>query len=315
MHMLNADPPDHTRLRRLVSAAFTARRMEGLRDRVQEITDELLDAMALKETADVIDDFAFPLPFLVICELIGVPADDRETFRTWSNTIMAGVAASGPETVEAITAMTAYVKDLVELRRSEPDDALLSGLIEASDTEDRLTGDELTSLVFLLLIAGHETTVNLIGNAIYLLLDRPAEAAALRADESLLPRAIEEVLRYESPVKTATFRMSTEDVQVGDVTIPAGSLVLISLLSAHRDGATFPDPDEFRLDRDEAQHVAFGYGVHYCIGAPLARIEGQIAIGSLLRRFPAMSPAVPLAELGWRPGILLRGLDHLPVQL
>ncbi|MBB5869697.1 cytochrome P450 [Allocatelliglobosispora scoriae] len=315
LHMLNADPPDHTRLRRLVSAAFTARRMEGLRPRVQEITDALIADLAGRETADIIDDFAFPLPFTVICELIGVPQVDRDNFRAWSNTLVGG--ATDPEQAfHAITSMTSYVRGLVELKRSEPDDALLSAMIDVTDSGDRLSEDELTSLVFLLLVAGHETTVNLIGNAMFLLLSRPDDAAALRADESLLPAAVEEFLRYESPVKTTTYRMTTEPVTVGDVTIPADAIVIVSLLSANHDSGTFADAEVFDPARvDAQQHIAFGYGIHYCLGAPLARLEGQIAVGSLLRAFPALAPAEPLDELTWRPGILLRGLNHLPVRL
>ena len=315
LHMLNADPPDHTRLRRLVSAAFTARRMEGLRPRIQEITDSLIAGLAGRQTADIIDDFAFPLPFQVICELIGVPQVDRDDFRSWSNTLVGG-AGGREQAFHALTAMTAYVRELVERKRGQPDDALLSAMIEVSDSGDRLSGDELTSLVFLLLVAGHETTVNLIGNAMFLLLSRPDDAAALRADESLLPAAIEEFLRFESPVKTTTYRMATEPITIGDVTIPAGAIVVVSLLSANHDEGTFADAEVFDPARvDAQQHIAFGYGIHYCLGAPLARLEGQIAIGSLLRAFPELAPAEPLTGLAWRPGILLRGLNHLPVRL
>lgn len=313
-HLLSADPPDHTRLRRLVSAEFTPRRVEDLRPRVREISDSLIESFN-GDPVDLIDAYAFPLPFQVICELLGVPEIDRESFRGWSNTIAAGMAAMSEQTVAAATNLAAYVGDLVERRRSEPDSALLSALIQQSEASDRLSRDELTSLVFLLLIAGHETTVNLIGNAMYLLLERPSLATALRSDPSLLPSAVEEFLRYESPVKMSTIRVTTEPLTVGDVTIPAGEPVLISLMGANRDPHAFADPDELDVSRKDGQHLAFGHGPHFCLGAPLARMEGEIAIGSLLARFPRMRLAVPADELEWRPGMLLRGLAHLPVHL
>jgi cytochrome P450 len=315
-HMLNADPPEHTRLRRLVSASFTARRLEGLRPRIEQITAELLNQLAGRPEADVIDDFAFPLPFQVICELIGVPEVDRDAFRGWSNTMVAGPAAPPEQMYAAVAATADYLVDLLDRKRAEPDDALLSSLIEASDAGDRLTGDELSSLVFLLLLAGHETTVNLIGNAVLLMLREPERAAALRADETLLPGAIEEILRYESPVKNATIRLAVEPVTFGDVTIPAGDTVVISLLSANRDAEAFSGADDFDPARPEAAgHLAFGHGIHYCLGAPLARLEGQVAVGALLRRFPAMRLAVPQEQLEWRPGLLMHGVAHLPVSL
>jgi cytochrome P450 len=315
-HMLNADPPEHTRLRRLVSTSFTARRIEGLRPRVEQITRELLDRLDGRDEADLIDEFAFPLPFQVICELIGLPDVDRDTFRGWTNTMVAGAAVPPEETNAAAKAAAAYVAELLDRKRAEPDEALLSSLIQASDAGDRLTGDELSSLVFVLLLAGHETTVNLIGNAIYLLLQRPELAAALRADESLLPAAIEETLRYESPVKNATLRLTIEPVTYGDVTIPAGEVVVLSLMSANRDGEGFTASDEFDPSRPDAGgHLAFGHGIHYCLGAPVARLEAQIAVGALLRRFPALRAAVPLQELNWRPGLIMHGPIQLPVRL
>jgi cytochrome P450 len=315
-HMLNFDPPEHTRLRRLVSASFTARRVEGLRPRIEQLTDELLDNIEGKSDVDLIDDFAFPLPFTVICELIGVPEVDRESFRSWSNTMVAGPAAPTDQMYAAVASTAEYVAGLIARKRAEPDDALLSSLIQASDAGEGLTSDELSSLVFLLLLAGHETTVNLIGNAAYVLLQRPEWAARLREDPELVPAAIEEILRYESPVKTSTLRLSTEPVTYGDVTIPAGEVVIISLLSANRDGDAFAQADEFDPARPDAGgHVAFGHGIHYCLGAPLARLEGQVAVSALLRRYPGLRSAVPLDQLKWRPGLLMHGVTHLPVQL
>jgi len=315
-HMLNFDPPEHTRLRRLVSASFTARRVESLRPRISQLTDSLLDSLDGRDRVDLIDDFAFPLPFTVICELIGVPEIDREAFRGWSNTMVAGPAAPPDQMYQAVAATAEYVADLIGRKRAEPDDALLSSLIQASDAGEGLTSDELSSLIFLLLLAGHETTVNLIGNAVYVLLQRPAWAASLRDDPSLVPGAIEEILRYESPVKSSTLRLTTEPVTYGDITIPAGEVVIISLLSANRDGDAFTAADEFDPARSDAGgHVAFGHGIHYCLGAPLARLEGQIAVSTLLRRFPEMRAAVALDQLEWRPGLLMHGVTHLPVTL
>ncbi|MFF0376548.1 cytochrome P450 family protein [Actinoplanes missouriensis] len=312
--MLAADPPDHTRLRRLVSAAFTARRMESLRPRIEEITRDLLDAIDGRDEADLIDTFAFPLPIQVICELLGVPAADRDDFRAWSNVIVAG-SQSGDRLEPAIRAMVGYILALIAERRATPGPDLLSGLIQVRDEQDRLTEEELSSMVFLLLIAGHETTVNLIGNGTYLLLrDRP-RWKRLRAEPSLLPTAIEEFLRYEGPVETSTFRVATEDLEIGGVTVRAGDPVVVVLLSANRDGDRFPDADELRLDRTQNPHLAFGHGIHYCLGAPLARLEAQIAFTQLMARHPGLRLAVEPEALRWRPGLLLRGLHELPVLL
>lgn len=315
-NMLNFDGAEHSRLRRLASLEFTPRRIEALRPRIQEISDSLIDTMRGKDSADLIDDYAFPLPFQVICELIGVPVVDRDDFRGWSNILLDEFGARSEESVKASDSMLAYVQDLLVRKRSAPDDALLSGLIQASDAGDRLDEDELTSLVFLLLVAGHETTVNLIGNAMELLLRHPDRLSALRAQPELIPVAIEEVLRFESPVKTATLRIAVEEITVGDTTIPAGSVVFIGLMSANRDDNVFADPDAFDFARTDAgQHLAFGHGVHFCLGAPLARMEGKIALEGLLSAFPQIALGVPDEALEWRPGLLLRGLSHLPVRL
>jgi cytochrome P450 len=310
-HMLAVDPPDHTRLRRLVTAAFTARRIEALRPRIEQITDELLDAMAGREQVDLIDALAFPLPIQVICELLGIPSQDRDSFRSWSNTLVGGEALR-VQLPAAMTALVSYVRALIADRRQHPGDDLLSGLIAVRDQADRLSEDELSSMVFLLLIAGHETTVNLIGNGCYLLLSHRERWERLRADPGLLPAAIEEFLRYESPVETTTFRITTQAVQIGGVSVPAGEIVAVSLLSANRDEKRFPDAAELRLDRPHNPHMAFGHGIHYCLGAPLARLEAKVAFGRLLARFPGLRLATD-EEPGWRPGLLLRGHQALPV--
>jgi cytochrome P450 len=310
--MLAADPPDHTRLRRLVSGAFTARRIEELRPRIDEITDDLLDAMSGRERVDLIDAFAFPLPIQVICELLGVPAADRDSFRSWSNIIVSGTA-SRDRLPGAMQAMASYIRGLLADRRAHGGDDLLTALIDVRDHEDRLSEDELSSMVFLLLIAGHETTVNLIGNGTLLLLSRRERWEQLRAGPALLPSAIEEFLRYEGPVETATFRVAAEDLEIGGQAISAGDPVLVVLLSANRDDDRFPAPDDLRLDRAQNPHLAFGHGIHYCLGAPLARLEAQVAFRKLLSRYPDLRLAVPEEELIWRPGVLLRGLEGLPV--
>jgi len=310
-HMLAVDPPDHTRLRRLVTAAFTARRIEALRPRIEQITDELLDAMAGREQVDLIDALAFPLPIQVICELLGIPSQDRDSFRSWSNTLVGGEALR-VQLPAAMAALVSYVRALIADRRRHPGDDLLSGLIAVRDQADRLSEDELSSMVFLLLIAGHETTVNLIGNGCYLLLSHRERWEQLRADPALLPAAIEEFLRYESPVETTTFRITTQAMQIGGVSVPAGEIVVVSLLSANRDEKRFPDAAELRLDRPHNPHMAFGHGIHYCLGAPLARLEAKVAFGKLLARFPGLRLATDQAP-GWRPGLLLRGHQALPV--
>lgn len=314
MHMLNADPPDHTRLRRLVSAAFTVRRIQALRPRIERIADDLLDAMAGRDEVDLLDEFAFPLPIQVICELLGVPPADRNSFRAWSNTIVAGATARA-ELPTAAAGLVGYLRELIEVKRAEPADDLLSALIAVRDTGDRLSQDELTSMGFLLLIAGHETTVTLLGNAVHALCRHPEQLDRLRADPALLPAAVEEFLRYESPVETSTFRLASEPVRIGEVTIPAGDIVLVGLLAANRDDSRFPTADRLDFDRTDNLHLAFGHGIHHCLGAPLARLEAEVALGRLLPRFPALRLAVPSDELAWRPGSLIRGLCTLPVRL
>lgn len=313
-HMLATDPPDHTRLRRLVSRVFTARRTESLRPRVQQITDGLLDDMGSHDTVDLIDAFAFPLPIQVICELLGIPGQDRDSFRAWSNVIVAGAAAVA-ELPAAAAAMVDYIQQLLANKRAQPQDDLLSDLIAVREQGTALSHDELVSMVFLLLVAGHETTVNLIGNAMYVLFTQPQQKSRLIADPSLLPNAIEEFLRFESPVETATFRIATEAMSLGGVQVAVGDAVLVSLLSGNRDPQRFADPDVFDPQRTDNQHLAFGHGIHYCLGAPLARLEAQVGLGSLLRRYPRMAVAAAPDQLTWRVGLLMRGLLSLPVRL
>ncbi|GGU86140.1 cytochrome P450 [Streptomyces filipinensis] len=311
-HLLATDPPQHTRLRALVTRAFTMRRVEQLRPRIQQVTDELLDEMLPAGRADLIASLAYPLPITVICELLGVPDMDREEFRKTSTEV---VAPTNEQTgYEAVVRLGAYLTELIEDKRgSGPTDDLLSDLIRTTAEDgDRLSAQELRGMAFLLLIAGHETTVNLIGNGVHALLTHPAQLAALRADTSLLDGAVEEMLRYEGPVQSATYRFAAEPLEIAGVPLERGDHVVISLTAAQRDGERYDDPDRFDIRRDTRGHLAFGHGIHYCLGAPLARLEGRTAIGTLLRRAPGLTLDGTPGE--WLPGLLMRGMRSLPVR-
>ncbi|MFE0581914.1 cytochrome P450 [Streptomyces sp. NPDC058874] len=320
-NMLDTDPPHHTRLRRLVAREFTARRVESLRPRVQQITDGLLDAMeALPgRRADLIASFAVPLPMTVICELLGVPNLDRARFRYWSGEIVAPLDGAGADP-RVLEEMTAYLFELVAAKAQEPGEDLLSALIRTRDKDgDQLSPDELIGMAFLLLVAGHETTVNLIGNGVRALLAHPGQLAALRADpDGLIGSAVEEMLRYDGPVQHATYRFADTDLELGGVSIPAGSSVMVALAAADRDPARFtapglPGPEVFDIRRTGQGHLAFGHGIHHCLGAPLARLEGRIAIRSLLERFPGLAEDPEAGPRDWLPGTLMRGVTRLPL--
>ena len=314
-HMLHADPPDHTRLRRLVQKVFTPRRA-ALRPRAEEIAAGLLDEMAAArgEVIDLLGAYARPLPIAVLCELLGIPVADRAWIAV---TVAAYDERAEHQRVERDLA--AYFTELIAARRAEPGDDLVSALVVARDSADGaadgLVGNELLSTVFLLVMAGFDTTVNLIASSTLTLLTHPWEETRLRQDPSLIPAAVEELLRFTNPVNHANDLFTTEDVPVGDVVIPAGEWVLPAISSANRDPAQFPDPDRLDLGRDTSGHVAFGHGIHYCLGAPLARMEAEVALGALLARFPRISLAVPPSELRWRPISLMNGLESLPVRL
>ncbi|MET7383422.1 cytochrome P450 [Streptomyces sp. NPDC005526] len=311
VHMLDSDPPDHTRLRRLVGRAFTARRVEALRPRITGLTDELLENIAADGTVDLMEALAFPVPFTVICWLLGVPPDDRASFRRWSNLLVSG--AGTEEVRDASVSMIAYLRALIDGKRAEPADDMLSDLVQAGDEGDQLSDDELISMAFLLLVAGHETTVNLIGNGTLAVLGHPRVREQLAADPSLWPAAVEEFLRYDGPVTNATWRFTTEPVEVGSVVIPEGEFVTISLGAAGRDPARYPDPDRLDIGRPHSASVAFGHGIHHCLGAPLARLEGQIVISRLFARFPGLRLATDASRLRWRSSLMMRGLEELPV--
>ncbi|MES9592465.1 cytochrome P450 [Streptomyces sp. NPDC094045] len=313
LNLLELDAPRHTRLRRLVAREFTARRVEALRPRVQQITDELLDAMVPAGRADLVDALAFPLPMTVICELIGVPDLDRDAFRLLSNGVVTPTSPEGE--MEAVRAMNEYLGELIQDKRRSPGDDLMSALVRTRDEDgDSLSPDELVGMAFLLLVAGHETTVNLIANGVRALLGHPEQLAALLADPELIGGAVEEMLRYDGPVENSTLRFPREPVRIGQRVIPAGVPVLVSLAGADRDPARYPEPDTFDIRRDAQGHLAFGHGMHFCVGAPLARMEGRIAIRTLLQRCPSLAPDAGAGEMDWIPGMLLRGARGLPVR-
>ncbi|CAL9427453.1 Cytochrome P450 107B1 [Actinosynnema sp. ALI-1.44] len=305
------DPPDHTRLRKLVSQAFTARRVEELRPEIRRLADELLDDLVPRGEVDLLEEFAYPLPIRVICELLGVPHADREQWGRWTRELL----WSPPERIEAAAqGIVDYAVDLIAHRRAHPAHDLLSALVALTDEGDRLRDDELVSMVITLLTAGHETTVHLISNGTYALLTNPDQLALLRDDPGLLPRAVDELLRYWSPADLGVLRFTTEPVDVGGVRIPAGEVVQLVYAAANRDPRRFADPQRVDVTRSPNPHLAFGHGPHHCLGAPLARAQGEIAFGALLRRCPDLALAVPPSEIGWRTGFA-RALTALPVRL
>jgi cytochrome P450 len=316
--MLFTDPPRHTRLRGLVSQAFTPRTVERLRGHVAQIADYLLEQAAPRGQADLIRDFAFPLPVIVIAEMLGVPPEDRDQFKAWSSDMIASLSpVATPQDIKrlgaAIEMFDVYFRRIIEARRREPRADLISDLVRAQDAGDKLTMDEMLGTCRLLLAAGHETTVNLICNGALALFRNPKEREALAADPSLLPGAVEEILRYDSPVQL-TVRFAMEDTEVSGQGIKRGDAVLAVVGAGNHDPAQFSDPDRLDIRRENAQsHLSLGGGVHYCLGAPLARLEGQIAIGALLRRYPGA--ALSTAPLEWNPNPTIRGLKELPITL
>lgn len=319
-HMLAVDPPDHTRLRRLVASAFSVRRVEALHDHVQRIVDDMLEAIEARgpdRVVDLIETFAFPLPFTVICELLGVPESGRSSFGRALVAMLVPTRTDDEYThaKAASDEVVAFLAALVDEKRRAPDQALISALIDARDGDEKLSEQELLSTIFQLIIAGHDTTSSLIGNGVVALLTHPDQLERLRADPALLADAVEELIRYDAPVPHSTFRYAREPIELGGVTIPAGAQIIINLAAANRDGTHFSRPDALEIDRTDGRHLGFGHGIHFCLGAPLARMEGQIALGTLLRRFPSLRLAVPVEELHWDhgDGLVLRGLTRLPV--
>lgn len=314
-HMLYSDPPYHTRLRKLVSRVFTQNRIDRLAPAVQRTTDMLLDAIFESRTdlVDLVESFCVPLPILVICDLLGVPELDRTSFREWAD----NAGSTNKTRREAATAAAAeYIPSLIEAKRRDPGDDLISALIKAGDEDgERLSGDELQGMIWLLLVAGYETTVNFLSNGLVALLRHPGQLAALRSDQTLIGNAVEEMLRYDGPIETPTYRFTVDPVDIKGTTIPGGGeLVLIAVSDANRDPSRFPEPDTFDIHRDIRGHVAFGHGIHYCLGAPLARLEGRIAVNTLLARCPRLELDGDPASLSWRGGIMIRGPRALPVR-
>ncbi|WP_326597149.1 cytochrome P450 family protein [Streptomyces sp. NBC_01803] len=316
-HLLNIDPPDHTRLRRLVSTAFTPRRVAEFEPRVRELSERLVDGFAGAGSADLIDEFAFPLPIYAICDLLGVPPEDQDDFRRWAG-MMLHTAGKRGGVGRAVRRMRTYLGELIHRKRGELGDDLISGLIRASDHGEQLTEDEAASMAFILLFAGFETTVNLIGNGTLALLRNPAELARLRGavaagDEALMASAVEELLRFDGPVELATWRFASEPLTLGGQRVERGDPVLVVLAAADRDPARFAAPDALDLGRPDNPHLGYGHGIHYCLGAPLARLEARTALATLLRRLPDVRLAAEPADLRWRGGLIMRGLRSLPV--
>jgi cytochrome P450 len=316
-HMLNKDGDDHRRLRRLVTKAFTPRMVELLRPRIQQIADDLIDAVASRGEMELVDDFAFPLPITVIVELLGIPPANRDRFREWSAAIVTpaldseGLARFG----QLLDAFVAYLRDLFAQRRAEPGDDLTSALLQAEESGDTLSEPELFSMVVLLIVAGHETTVSLIGNAMLALLQEPGQLERLTRRPELLPAAIEELIRYDGPVERTLTRWASTDVELAGQTIRRGESVIVILGSANRDPERFPGADTLDVTRRaESRHLGFGRGSHYCLGAPLARLEAEIALTTLLHRLPGLTLAIAEDELRWRPTPLFRSLAALPVR-
>jgi cytochrome P450 PksS len=325
-NMLNQDPPVHTRLRALVNKAFTPRLVEQMRNRVAGLTEDLLGAVQQHGHMDVIHDYALPLPTTIIADLLGVPVADRHRFHRWSSALMeAGNSTWGLlKAVPNVLLFMRYLRKFIQSHRADLQrvatgesqmarDDLVTALLRVEEGGAKLSEEELLAMIMLLLVAGHETTVNLIGNGVLALLEHPAQMERLRNNPLLIRTAVEELLRFTSPVDMATERYAREDVTIAGVTIPQGAMVFAVLGSANRDERQFPNPDALDITREPNKHLAFGLGTHFCLGASLARLEGEIAINTLLRHFPDLRLAKASAELRWRPGLLLHGLESLPV--
>ncbi|WP_329371388.1 cytochrome P450 [Streptomyces sp. NBC_00669] len=310
--MVATDPPRHTSLRKLVTRTFTTGAVTRLRPFIARTTDALLDRWPVGGQADLVADLAVPLPVIVICELLGVPEPDRPDVQRWSAELF---AAGEPDLIDAAShSLAAYVTGLVAAKRARPGNSLLDRLIAARDGQDHLSEHELVSLAVLLLVAGHETTTNFLGNAVLALLQHPSALERLRTDPERIPAALDELLRYDPPVSTATFRFATRALTLGGTEIPADVPVLVNLGAANRDPKRFPAPDRLDLDREATGHLAFGHGIHRCVGAPLAKAEADIALRAILSRFPRLGLATPVDRLEWRRTRLMRGLVSLPVR-
>ncbi len=314
-NILDLDDPDHARLRGLVHKAFTPNRIEQMHGRVQAISDQLIDAVQAKGSMDLMKDFALPLPLTVIAELLGIPTADRYRFHQWTQAFLkTPTPINMLLAIPSLAAFMRYLRRLFAERRSHPRDDLLTALVQAEEAGDHMSEDELLAMAFLLIVAGHETTVNLIGSGVLALLQHPDQLALLRSDPTLIRSAVEELLRFAAPVEQATERYARTAVTIAGVTIPQGALTLAVLASANRDEEYFTQPDQLDITRAKNRHLAFGYGIHACVGMPLARLEGQIAINTLVQRLPKLRLAVAPTQLRWRATPHVRGLAALPVR-
>jgi cytochrome P450 len=314
-HMLDRDPPDHTRLRALVQQAFSPRLVEGMRGRIVMLANELLDRVQRRGRMDLIADYALPIPTTIIAEMLGIPAGDRHKFHRWSGAML----SAGASRFGLLWAMPSallfmrYIRKLIKNRRASPSDDLISGLVTAKDAGESLSDDELLSMILLLIVAGHETTVNLIASGMLALMEHPDQLERLRSDPGMIRPAVEELLRFTAPVETATERFAREEIELAGVKIAKGDVVFAAIASANRDDSQFVNPDTLDIAREPNRHLAFGQGIHFCLGASLARLEGQIAINTLLARTRNLQLAVAPNKLRWRSGFVLRGLQSLPV--
>jgi cytochrome P450 len=310
-HMLNSDPPRHTRLRSLVSKAFTLRRMEAFRPRIQQLVDDMLDAIADRDDVDLVSEYAQPLPIVIICDVLGIPFEDRERFQEWAVQLVG--AGHPPEVVESASKnVIEYGRWVIDQKRAHPADDMVSALVAGAEGGDRLTDDELVAMIFLYTVAGHITSQHTLSNGILSLLTNPDQLARLRSDLEIMPQAIDELMRYDGGVGVATFRFTTEDIEIGDTVIPKDQILALSILSAHRDDQQFPDANRLDLDRRPNGVLGFGHGPHFCIGQPLAKIQTNVALTRLLERFPDLRMTADPATFGWENSTLLRGLLKLP---
>lgn len=315
-NMLDVDDPDHARLRTLVHKAFTPKLIETLRASIETLSEELIESAKRSGQMDLIAEFALPLPVAVISQMLGIPKREKDKFHLWSNAIVSSQSSKvgALKAIPSVISFLRYIRRLVRLRQVHPEDDLTTALIQAEEAGDRMNADEMLAMIFLLLIAGHETTVNLIGNGMLALFTHPEQMEKLRGDTSLIASAVEEMLRFDSPLEMATERYTREKIEVSGVAIPAGARVYVVIASANRDEQQFERAGQFDITRPNYRHLSFGMGAHYCLGAPLARIEGQIAITALLKRMPKLRLAVPYNEIRWKPGLILRGAKTLPVE-
>lgn len=316
-NMLSSDPPDHTRVRKLVAKAFTPKMIAQLETDIQAITDELL--LPIKENGqfEVVRDLALPLPTAVICNMLGIPEEARGKFHQWSQIIVQSANDKNKmvENETSINAFVGYIHQLIESKRKHPDEKLVTLLINAHEEGDSLSEEELISNIFLLIVAGHETTVNLITNGLFALLQNPEQLSKLKDDPGLVDNAIEEMLRYYSPVEIAPLRYAANDLEISGEKISKGDALFISLASVNRDETLYDDPERFDISREKIRHFAFGKGIHFCLGAPLARLEAKVAFTTLLKTFDHLSIDIPKSEIKWRPGMMMRGLESLPVKI